>query len=149
MAAVLTTVAAAPLATDTVIVIGGYAAPAARTSLRVQRVPVHVQPGPEAAIGPAPTPGLLTRADSPAGSVSVTVTALPSVASEPRLLTVSVSVPVYSVVFGGLARSMRECDADSVRSGAACAGAATSSASAAPSATDIFILYPFSRKRRL
>ena len=55
----------------------------ARAALVV--VPVHVQPGPEAAIGPAPTPGLLTSAVSPAGSVSVTVTALPSVGSAPAL----------------------------------------------------------------
>src|SRR6478752_5190512 len=70
--AVLVTVAAALLATATVTVIGGYAAPGANTSARVQRVPVHVQPGPAAATGPAPTPGLLISADSPAGKVSLT-----------------------------------------------------------------------------
>ena len=106
--AVRRTVAAAALPTATVTVIGGYAAPAASTSLRVQRLvapPVHVQPGPEAATGPAPAPGWLTSALRPAGSVSVTVTALPSVGSAPVLATRSISTAGFSVVFGACARS--------------------------------------------
>jgi hypothetical protein len=104
---------------------------------RVVAVPVHVHPAPEAAVGPAPNPGWLTIAESPAGSVSVTVTALPSVGSAPTLPTVSESVPGYTVVFGACPRRnvARACDAVSVRSGAAAAGAAPSRKSAAPSST--------------
>jgi hypothetical protein len=71
--AVLVTCGGAVLATRTVIVIGGYAAPGASGSLRVQAVPAQLQPSPEAATGPAPKPGLLTRGERPAGKVSVTV----------------------------------------------------------------------------
>src|SRR3954454_1464887 len=151
----LASVAAAPAATLTVIVIGGYDAPGASTSERVQRlvlVPVHVQPGPEAAVGAAPRPGLLTSAESPLGSVSVTVTALPSVGSAPTLVTVRLSVPEYSVVFGACARRnvARACAADSVSAGAACAGAAPTSASAMPTARDNLIatLSPYRTKRQ-
>src|SRR5262245_37038714 len=77
--AVLVTCAAALLATRTVIVIGGYADPAANGSLRVQLEFVQLQPSPDAATGPASRPGLLTSGEIPAGSVSVTVTA-PSLA---------------------------------------------------------------------
>src|SRR5262249_21552778 len=58
-------------ATLTAIAIGGYAAPGASTSLRVQvivAVPAHVHPGPDAPV-----------AVSPLGIASVTVVVLPSV----------------------------------------------------------------------
>ena len=97
---------------------------------------MHVQPGPEAAIGPAPSAGLLISAVRPVGSGSATVT-VPLVASAPALRTVSVSVPECGVVFGGVERRKvaRACVAVSVSSGAAAAGAADSAASAAAAGT--------------
>jgi hypothetical protein len=71
-------------ATSTVIVIGGYVAPGASTSVRVHDtvvVPPHVQPLPPAAV-----------AVRPAGIRSVTVTVLPSVGFRLTFVTVSVSV---------------------------------------------------------
>src|SRR4051812_33914302 len=78
--------AGAAAATDTPMVIGGNAAPAGRTSLRVQvivAVPEHVQPVPEAPV-----------AVKPAGMACVTVVVLPSVAVSVGFETVNVSVPV-------------------------------------------------------
>ncbi|HLH18215.1 MAG TPA: hypothetical protein VKX45_13420 [Bryobacteraceae bacterium] len=49
-----------------VTVIGGYAAPVGSESLRVQEIPVQVQPEPERPVGIRPEPG-----------ASVTVTAPP------------------------------------------------------------------------
>ena len=81
---------------------------------------MQVQPGPEAAIGPAPSAGLLISAVRPAGSGLATVT-VPLVGSAPALRTVSVSVPECGVVFGGVERRnvARACVAVSVSSGAA------------------------------
>src|SRR4051812_24595191 len=92
-AGALVSTAAALLATLTVILIGGYDAPGASTSERLHVVPVQLHPVPDAATGPAPSPGLLVNAESPAGSASVTVTAVPSVGSAPWLATVSVKIP--------------------------------------------------------
>src|SRR5690242_1916082 len=78
--------AGAVSATFTPIVIGGNAAPAGRTSLRVPvivAVPVHAQPVPVAPVEV-----------SPAGIACVTVVVLPSVAVSVGFETVSVSVPV-------------------------------------------------------
>src|SRR4051812_45502335 len=51
---VFVTVSGAVFAVRTVTLIGGYEAPGAKASERVQVVPVHVHPGPEAGTGPAP-----------------------------------------------------------------------------------------------
>jgi hypothetical protein len=59
----------------------------------LQVVALQFQPGPEAGLGPASKPGLLTSGVRPAGSVSVTVISLPSVRASPWLLTVTVSLP--------------------------------------------------------
>src|SRR3954470_3994410 len=78
--------AGAVAATDTPMLIGGKAAPAGSTSLRVQvivAVPEHVQPVPEAPV-----------AVRPEGMACVTVVVLPSVAASVGLETVRVSVPV-------------------------------------------------------
>src|SRR3954447_20314222 len=78
--------AGAVAATDTPMLIGGNAAPAGSTSLRVHvivAVPEQVQPVPEAPV-----------AVRPAGMACVTVVVLPSVAVSVGLETVSRSVPV-------------------------------------------------------
>src|SRR4051794_5279001 len=78
--------AGAPAATATPMLIGGNAAPAGKTSLRVQvivAVPEQVQPAPDAPVEV-----------SPAGIACVTVVVLPSVAVSVGFETVRVSVPV-------------------------------------------------------
>src|SRR5215469_9835068 len=81
--ALLVTMPGALLATFTVNVMGGYEEWAESASLRVQvSVPsVHDHPVP-----------LMAVAVSPVGTVSVTVTVLPSVCLAPMLVTVSVYV---------------------------------------------------------
>src|SRR5215471_21064448 len=85
--AVFVTNGEALLATFTVSVIAGYDALEASTSLRVQ---VTVEPG-LGQLQPVPVTALKV---SPAGSVSLTVTVVPSVDERPTFFTVRAYVPV-------------------------------------------------------
>src|SRR5262245_17104073 len=98
--------------TTAVKTIGGYERPTASGSLRAQVrlvVPaaiVHVQPVAE-------TMAIESKPAAPLGTLSVTVTGVPSVGSVPAFETVSVNVVVSPATNAG------ECDFVSVRSGAA------------------------------